>query len=156
ERQLSTKTVADVVESLIGASYADGGLARALRCVSVFIPQLKWRGLAASRRILYDAAPADLPLPDWLRPLEELLGHRFPQQALLVQAATPPSCAVPPDAGGCLDRLEFVGDALLDYVVVRRLWAGPGVKGGYGVGGVQPPSHMIMHRLRAALVNQET
>ncbi|RMH40514.1 MAG: ribonuclease III [Deltaproteobacteria bacterium] len=59
-----------------------------------------------------------------LSALERRLGYRFRDRALLVRAVTHRSFANEhPDAGGDNERLEFLGDAVLDLVVGEQLMA---------------------------------
>ncbi|KAI1418258.1 hypothetical protein F5Y13DRAFT_150976 [Hypoxylon sp. FL1857] len=123
KRQMSTKTLADVVEALIGAAYLDGGLPKALTCIRIFVPEVEWRSLDASRDILFSQAPMRTDLPAALAPLEELIGYSFRNKSLLVEAATHASFGVVNSTGSCMERLEFLGDAILDNIVVSVLWA---------------------------------
>ncbi|TKA52035.1 hypothetical protein B0A49_11784 [Cryomyces minteri] len=52
----STKVLADVVEALIGASFADGGFEKAQMCIGVFLPDEQWAPLEDNRTVLFDAA----------------------------------------------------------------------------------------------------
>ncbi|EGY15781.1 uncharacterized protein VDAG_06945 [Verticillium dahliae VdLs.17] len=74
-RIMSTKTLADIVEALIGAAYIDGGLPKALGCISIFLRELDWKPLPACQEILYSLASPDVPLPPMLVPLEDLIGY---------------------------------------------------------------------------------
>lgn len=53
-----------------------------------------------------------------LQELEELLDHRFRDRGLLERALTHPSLEMEPD----YERLEFLGDAVLDLVVAELLY----------------------------------
>lgn len=144
QRPLSTKTLADVVEAIIGVSYLDGGLPKALDCIHLFVPESQPKSFADVRNILFDAAaPKDMSLPADLLPLETLVNYTFCEKALLLEAVTHPSY----NLGGtvaCFDRLEFIGDAILDFIVVEELYA------------VDPPlPNWQMHLLRTALVNAD-
>ncbi|KAK2047429.1 RNase3 domain-containing protein [Colletotrichum somersetense] len=140
-RKMSTKTLADIVEALIGASMIDGGLDKALKCMSIFLQQINWRTPDACRLALYDVSPPDVKLPSTLEPLEQLIGYQFGRKALLIQAMTHASFNLG-NPLGCLERLEFIGDSVLDYVVVNRLFT------------VEPPlPHQTMHLLKTAMVN---
>jgi dsRNA-specific ribonuclease len=140
-RELSTKTLADVVEAIIGAAYMSGGLARALRTIAVFLPDLQWQDLRLCRQVLWDTAAPDSALPATLAPVEQLIGYTFKRKSLLVDAMTHASYSSP-GATGCLERLEFIGDAILDNLVVAQLFS------------LAPClSNVEMHLLRAALVN---
>lgn len=144
ERILSTKTLADVVEAIIGVSYLDGGLAKALDCIHLFVPESQPKSFADVRNILFDAAaPKNMSLPADLIPLETLLDYTFREKALLVEAVTHPSYNLS-GTMACYDRLEFIGDAILDYIVVEELYA------------VRPPlPNWHLHLLRTALVNAD-
>ena len=139
---MSTKTLADVVEALIGVCYIDGGIPKALSCISLFLsPDKEWESVEAARKVLFDIALPDAALPANMEPLESLTGYTFTRKALLVEAMTHASY------NGidvtCLERLEFLGDAVLDHIVVRKLF-----------GEAHPPlAHSEMHLLRTALVN---
>ncbi|OTA57243.1 RNase3 domain-containing protein [Hypoxylon sp. EC38] len=123
KRPMSTKTLADVVEALIGAAYLDGGLSKALTCIQIFIPEVEWRNLDASRDILFSQTPMSTELLAPLAPLEELIGYSFRNKNLLIEAATHSSFGLVNSTGSCMERLEFLGDSILDSVVVSVLWA---------------------------------
>jgi dsRNA-specific ribonuclease len=140
-RELSTKTLADVVEAVIGVAFLSGGLSRALSVMTAFLPEQKWQDLRLARQVLWDAAPPDSTLSSTLFPVEKLIGYVFRRKSLLVDAMTHASYNAL-GTTGCLERLEFIGDAVLDNLVVTKLWE------------VQPTlSHVEMHLLRTALVN---
>ena len=56
--------------------------------------------------------------------LQQLIGHRFSNQALLVAAVTHRSFAHEAVGKGCKDNesLEFLGDAVLAFVIARELY----------------------------------
>ncbi|KAL7809098.1 P-loop containing nucleoside triphosphate hydrolase protein [Trichoderma gracile] len=141
KRKLSTKTLADVVEALIGASYVDGGLTKAVTCISTFVPEGSWTSVDADRESLFARMPEDEPLPPPLEPLEKLIGYTFQKKALLMEALTHASYAA--DAGKrSLERLEFIGDAVLDNIIVTKLFK------------LKPElPHFRMHTLKTGLVN---
>lgn len=141
-REISTKTLADVVEALIGASYLDGGMPKALRCISLLLPEVNCLSLDTERDILYKAAPSLEALPASLEPLEDLLGYSFSKKSLLVEAATHSSSSFGLTAS--FERFEFLGDAILDYIVVRKVFEHE-----------PPPSEDKMHMLRSALTNRD-
>ncbi|CAK7275411.1 Dicer-like protein 2 [Sporothrix epigloea] len=138
--EMSTKTLADVVEALIGACYVDGGMAPALQCIGLFLPDAKWLSLGTCREMLFEAAP-DKPACEPPPGLEELIGHTFTKKSLLIEAIT--HASLPSNLeGACMERIEFIGDAILDHVIVQTLAS------------VQPPlSHQRMHLLRTTLAN---
>lgn len=137
---MSTKTLADV-ESLIGASYVDGGLTQAMVCISTFLREWEWRDVEQSRERLFHISRSTDALPPVLGPLEKLVGYSFRKKTLLIEAMTHSSYVL--DAGRrSYERLEFIGDAVLDNIIVTRLF------------GVNPPlPHCQMHTLKTAMVN---
>jgi dsRNA-specific ribonuclease len=144
-RKLATKTLADVVEALIGASYMSGGVPKALACISLFLPDFDWQSIEHGRQVLNNEAPSDEVLPVTMRPLEPLIGYTFTKKALLIEAMTHPSCNGP-SIRASLDRLEFLGDAILDYVVVKAL---------FDIDSPAPLENSTLHLLRTALVNAD-
>nr|CAB91758.2 related to RNA helicase/RNAseIII CAF [Neurospora crassa] len=130
-RQMSSKMVADVVESLIGAAYMCGGMSKALECVALLLPtpkssQFKWQEIELSRTQLFEFAPKDAILSKQLEPLEKAMDYTFNKKSLLIEAMTHPSCAGLGTNESCYERLEFLGDAILDVIVVKRLMAETG------------------------------
>ncbi|KAL2149655.1 hypothetical protein VTH82DRAFT_8307 [Thermothelomyces myriococcoides] len=144
-RLLPTKTLADVVEALIGAAYISGGTPKALACISLFLTEFQWSSIEHCREVLYKQAPDDEQLPVTMRRLEELVGYAFTKKSLLVEAMTHSSCRGP-HIHASLDRLEFLGDSILDYVVVRAL---------FSISHPAPLENSALHLLRAALVNAD-
>ncbi|KAI0137270.1 RNase3 domain-containing protein [Xylariales sp. AK1849] len=152
KRSMSTKILADVVESLIGASYEDGkeesgktgGMEKALKCLKLLVSDIQWYGLEAGRLALSSLKPSATELPDMLQPLEQLIGYSFTNKSLLLEAVTHASYNLGTSADMSLERLEFLGDAILDSIVVTKLWE-------------HEPAlpHRIMTLLRAACVNAD-
>ena len=141
ERQMSTKTLADVVEALIGAAYLDGGSEKALACLQVFHPHISWISPDQSNQILSDLYEFDLKLPHHLVRVEEMIGYSFHHKSLLLEAMTHASY-IGSHAGMSYQRLEFLGDAILDSIVVHEVFRHK----------LNLPHH-IMHLIRTALVN---
>uniref|UniRef100_A0A5K3FA09 Helicase ATP-binding domain-containing protein n=1 Tax=Mesocestoides corti TaxID=53468 RepID=A0A5K3FA09_MESCO len=56
-----------------------------------------------------------------LESLEEILGYKFRKIGILIQATTHPSSLLAYH-WGCYQRLEFLGDAILDFVVTQRIF----------------------------------
>lgn len=119
-RVLSSKTLADVVEALIGVYYVEGGKTAANHL-------MKWIGI----KVEFDAGEVECGtrqsnLPESILrsvdfdALEGALNIKFQDRGLLVEAithASRPSCGV-----SCYQRLEFVGDAVLDHLITRHLF----------------------------------
>lgn len=144
KRLMSTKTLADVIESIIGVSYIDGGLPKALQCMNIFLGEGRYQDFTTTRNTLFGAAePKNMTLPPVFKPLEELIGYSFREKSLLVEAMTHANFNVP-GTTACFDRLEFIGDSILDYIIVQEL---------YAITEPAPLENWEMHLLRTALVN---
>jgi len=147
-RKVSTKTLADVVEALVGAAFLDGGFPKALSCLKILLPEVSWLPLAERKNMLLHAvcdSPRSLTIPSNFMILETLLGHTFTRKALLFEAVTHPSHLSVPSTPS-YQRLEYLGDALLDYLVTTTIFSH------------EDPSQIAlqphrMHTLRATAVN---
>ena len=140
KRMLSSKTLADVIESLIGVSYLAGGFPTALTCIQTLLPQEKWTPLLEATTKLFEASPTTLDITN-LTTLERLIDYTFNRKMLLLEALTHASYNGP-HASCSYERLEFLGDAILDYIIVKRLYAHS-----------PPLSHQKMHGIRTAMAN---
>ena len=116
----SSKLLADVIESLIGASYVKGGFPDAFLCVQTLLPMEAWTPIPEANTVLFNAAPTDIS-PKNLSTLEKLIGYTFSKKMLLLEALTHASYTGP-NAHCSYERLEFLGDAVLDYIVSIRLF----------------------------------
>lgn len=138
----SSKLIADVVESLIGASYVVGGFDEAFLCIQTLLPLEAWTPIAVSNATLTAAAPEDTASIN-LRTLETLVGYTFQKKMLLLEALTHASFrGANTHTHSSYERLEFLGDAVLDYIVSRRLYAHD-----------SNLPHNKMHGIRSAMVN---
>ncbi|KAI0203083.1 RNase3 domain-containing protein [Astrocystis sublimbata] len=144
KRNMSTKTLADVVESLVGAAFLDGGMEKALACLRVFLPEVEWYGLVDAHMRLAGGRNIVTQLHPDHEPLEDLIGYTFRNKALLMEALTHTSWGLRTSADMSMERLEFLGDTILDRVVVSALWAHE----------VQL-SNKRMHLIRTACVNAD-
>jgi ERCC4-related helicase/dsRNA-specific ribonuclease len=148
----STKTLADVIEALIGASYVDQGLSGALCCIRIFLPQEQWLDHSTCLSLLQSQTPCLPPhqTPSFLKEVEALIGHVFSNPALLLEALTHcsfSSCSFGSSSSildtASYERLEFLGDAVLDQILVPAIFEFQ-----------DPPlKNHEMHRLRQALAN---
>lgn len=120
-RWMGSKTVADCVEALIGAYYVDGGLLAAVHL-------MQWLGIDAEVEpsCLYDAIDTAslrscIPKANEIEVLESKLGYTFSVKGLLLEAMTHAS---EHELGGgyCYQRLEFLGDSVLDILITRHLY----------------------------------
>lgn len=138
-RRTPIKMVADVVESLIGAGWKMGQHRTSLSLVKVFLPEVDLPSLEVGRSRLFDLAVADAPFPTDLNHLESLAGYTFKKKSLLVQAISHHS---DPTAIASYERLEFLGDAILEIIVVTELMKYE-----------DELSNSLMHLYKTSLVN---
>lgn len=117
---LSTKMLADVVESLIGAAYEHGKFDLAIDCAKRFDLGVSWQMLPARIEAMHKVE--DLyDLPDQLTVVEQMINYNFSRRTFLVQALTHASYQGD-SAAMSLERLEFLGDSALDMIVVDYLY----------------------------------
>ncbi|KZF20015.1 hypothetical protein L228DRAFT_214035 [Xylona heveae TC161] len=121
KREMSSKVLADVVEALIGAAFIDGGYEKAFKCLKVFLPEVNWLPLEQRKKSIYDQFPSDQKLPPVFTELEVLVGHNFGKKRLLLEAMTHASFSGDVSARS-YQRLEFLGDAVLENLVVSYLF----------------------------------
>lgn len=118
---LHRKTISDVVEALVGAFLVDSGFKAA-------ISFLRWIGITVDfdsshvnniyvKSSEYLSLVADVDIPS----LEKLIGYLFQHKGLLLQAFVHPSYNK--HGGGCYQRLEYLGDAVLDYLITSYLYS---------------------------------
>lgn len=114
-RPISGKVLADVVESLIGAAYLDGGIHRAQACLHRFLPEINLFTSDISPEIM----PSGKGVSNLINEhrLAGLIGYTFKDPALLTEALTHASCEFDTNTQS-YQRLEFLGDAVLDMVVM--------------------------------------
>jgi endoribonuclease Dicer len=142
-RWLCSKTIADVMEALIGAYLFEGGASAAVHF-------MVWAGIdvafdfslieEASRR-----ASVDLSINPGIDigNLEQRIGYSFYNKGLLLEAMTHASFQEL-SGGNCYQRLEFLGDAVLDLLISQHLFVSyPGLSPGR------------LTALRSASVNNE-
>ncbi|KAI0373696.1 P-loop containing nucleoside triphosphate hydrolase protein [Pilatotrama ljubarskyi] len=122
--ELSTKMLADVVESLIGAAYEHGGFDLAIECAKRFGLGISWKKLPERIEEMHRVEDLD-DLPEQLELVERMLNYSFTRRTFLVQALTHASYQGD-SAVMSLERLEFLGDAALDMVVTDYLYHAPG------------------------------
>ena len=109
-RQISTKTLADVVEALIGAAWLDGGDEKALTCLGVFLPEISWLPLSERVESLYDVYNINVRHPPHFVQLEELIGYTFTLKSLLIEAMTH-SSHHGPHSGASYQRLVLTSQS---------------------------------------------
>ncbi|KIJ13098.1 hypothetical protein PAXINDRAFT_136464 [Paxillus involutus ATCC 200175] len=125
--ELSTKMLADVVESLIGAAYLHGGFDLGISCAQFFGLGLEWNPLAKCVELALSRVQLTDEVSTQLVNVEHMLGYTFKRKLLLVEALTHASYQYD-DRTVSYERMEFLGDALLDMVVTDLLYRYPGKK----------------------------
>ncbi len=129
---MSDKSIADSLEAIIGAYLITSGPKAALQVMS-------WFGLKVLPKVkCEDGSEVLINIPEIPRPVisdplrlhqmldgyasfEACIGYKFKQPAYLLQAFTHASY-VYNTLTDCYQRLEFLGDAILDYVITRHLY----------------------------------
>jgi endoribonuclease Dicer len=124
QQQLSTKLLADVVESCIGASMLTGGWNLALECVKLFgLGASDWKPVAESVQIILERTEELPDFPTQTSEVEQIVGHHFKRKAYLVEAITH-SSSQSHFRTTSYERMEFLGDAVGVYhqlSIVRML-----------------------------------
>ncbi|PNY04416.1 endoribonuclease dicer 3a-like protein, partial [Trifolium pratense] len=120
-RWMCSKTIADCVEALIGAYYVGGGLIAALH-------MMKWLGIDSGLEpSMVDEAITAASLHTYTPKLNEIailetkIGYKFSVKGLLVEATTHLS-ETEHGTGCCYERLEFLGDSVLDLLITWHLY----------------------------------
>ncbi|KAL8216944.1 hypothetical protein R6Q57_023781 [Mikania cordata] len=120
-RWLGSKSISDCVEALVGAYFVAGGLTGALHC-------MKWLGInceldpsRVNEAIQIASLHTYSPKLDVLQGLESKLGYEFVVKGLLLEAITHASNQEQ-GVGYCYERLEFLGDSVLDLLITRHLF----------------------------------
>ncbi|KZP21485.1 P-loop containing nucleoside triphosphate hydrolase protein [Athelia psychrophila] len=144
-QELSTKMLADVVEALIGASYLHGGFNLAVECCEFFDLGVKWEPIPRRVVALLSRVESTEDFPTSITDAERMLKYTFKRKLLLVEALTHSSHQFD-DRTISYERMEFLGDAVLDMVVTDFLFHAPGKK--------YTPGHM--HLRKSAVVNAHT
>lgn len=127
--QLGDKTIADVCEALIGASLlSHDNMDMAVKAVTALVsdPNHKvtqwddyYRLFSIPRYQTYPASASQLNL---VMQIEQQHGYRFTFPRLLRSAFIHPSYPFAEEKIPCYQRLEFLGDALLDMASVAFLF----------------------------------
>lgn len=116
ERVIPRRSVQDCMEALLGVAWLSGGDKAGLRvgtrlglCFGGTVP---WAERYPKVELAFSSSS---PFP----PLEENLGYTFKDKSLLVEALTHPSFV---SGSASYQRLEFLGDAVLDLVTVEHFF----------------------------------
>ena len=132
EHIISDKAIADSVEAIIGAYLITSGPKAALQIMSWFglkvLPRVKCEdgseiliSIPQIPRLVINDPLKLSQLLDGYASFEACIGYKFKEPAYLLQAFTHASY-VYNTLTDCYQRLEFLGDAILDYVITRHLY----------------------------------
>ncbi|KAK7380380.1 hypothetical protein VNO78_32890 [Psophocarpus tetragonolobus] len=116
KRKLKWKIIADVVEALIGAFLISGGEKAALLFMDWVGIKVNFNKIPYERH--FDIQPEKLVNVSLL---ESQLKYSFQDRSLLVEALTHGSYMLP-EVPRCYQRLEFLGDSVLDYLITWHLY----------------------------------
>ncbi|KAM5473717.1 Dicer-like protein 1 [Microsporum ferrugineum] len=129
---LADKSIADVCEALIGASLLAGGpdhkFDMATKAVTIFVNSddhrvERWADYSTLYSLpTYQTAATTASEADVANQIEEKLGYRFKYPKLLRSAFMHPSYPSQWANVPCYQRLEFLGDSLLDMACVNHLF----------------------------------
>ncbi|XP_066584904.1 endoribonuclease Dcr-2 isoform X2 [Prorops nasuta] len=147
EQIVSDKLVADSVEALIGVYLTTSGIIAATTLLSWFgilpvnVDARKLFNESVECDIAASSIDAHLPFAELI---EKRIGYTFKNRAFLLQALAHPSYSGR-NITECYQRLEFLGDALLDFLITGYIYE--------NCGNLTPGA---LTDLRSALVNNIT
>lgn len=123
-RKVASKTLADVVESILAAAYLDGfdesdSSERCTKLLQMFLPELDWNTPSQIAKLFLSDVVVDVPKGRLVHEVGQMLGYDFHNVTLLCEALTH-SSSHPREQS--LDRLEFLGDAIIDWILKARLF----------------------------------
>ncbi|XP_050314512.1 endoribonuclease Dcr-1 isoform X2 [Anthonomus grandis grandis] len=135
QHSIPDKSIADCVEALIGSYLIDCGPRGALLFMAwlgITVLPKKEDGTYGEIQVpkspllrLIPNADQELErLLDGYDKFERLIGYKFRDRSYLLQAMTHASYS-PNRLTDCYQRLEFLGDAVLDYLITRHLYQDP-------------------------------
>ncbi|XP_074323275.1 endoribonuclease Dicer homolog 2-like [Apium graveolens] len=137
-RKIKSKVIADVVEALIGAFLTCDGEVAALSFMNWLGIEVNFLNIPYKRS--FSARPEEHVN---ISLIESMLNYSFEDASLLVEALTHGSymvSAIPQ----CYQRLEFLGDSVLDYLITMHMYSRyPGMSPG------------LLTDLRSASVNND-
>uniref|UniRef100_A0A0E0M8Z7 Uncharacterized protein n=1 Tax=Oryza punctata TaxID=4537 RepID=A0A0E0M8Z7_ORYPU len=121
-RWMCSKSISDSVEALVGAYYVGGGIAAALWVMRWFGIDIK-SDMKLLQEVKFNASHlCYLSKINDIEELEAKLKYNFSVRGLLLEAITHPSLQ---ELGVdyCYQRLEFLGDSVLDLLITHHLYA---------------------------------
>lgn len=132
EHRLADKSIADVCEALIGAAYMttrkDNDYNLAIQAVTRLVhnkrhPMMKWEDYYAAYKVPgWQVSPPNAAERDMAHKIEQVTGYKFKHPRGLKSAFRHPSRPFEFEKVPTYQRLEFLGDALLDMACVDYLF----------------------------------
>ncbi|XP_021960857.1 endoribonuclease dcr-1 [Folsomia candida] len=131
--RLGDKSIADCVEALIGAYYLSGGISGALNLMNYIglraptnekpVNQIMYQNIKDLPRLknVYPKEPQNLIYGPSVDYLEQVLDYKFKNKWIIVEAFTHPSYTHN-GSTNAYQRLEFLGDAVLDFLVTHHIY----------------------------------
>ncbi|CAL4917741.1 unnamed protein product [Urochloa decumbens] len=112
EISIKSERIADTVEALVGAYLSAGGEQAAFHFIKSIGMDVKLHSKMQVERKITTKSEEIIDV----KSLQEMLDYRFNDSSLLMEAMTHSSCNI---AGitACNERLEFLGDAVLDHIL---------------------------------------
>ena len=139
----SSKVQADVVEAIIGATFVECGLPKVVDLLGLLFSEETWLKHEDAHKWIYEEVPDKVILNNQERVLEKMIGYRFRKGLLLREAITHASLASSEELTSLsYERLEFLGDAVLDQIVSDIIFTHK-----------LPKAHNLMHSIRTAVVS---
>ncbi|XP_011002830.1 PREDICTED: endoribonuclease Dicer homolog 3-like isoform X2 [Populus euphratica] len=120
-RWMGSKTISDCVESVIGAYYVSGGLIAAIHVMKWFGINVELDPSLISEAITSASLRSYIPKEDEIKSLESKLGYTFGVKFVLQEAMTHASMQEQ-GVTYCYQRLEFLGDSVLDLLITWHLY----------------------------------
>lgn len=119
EQPISDKSIADCMEALLGVCSISLGIKESFKILQLFkiLPHDDVFDNIGKYRNEQQQSSIDNPI---VRKCEQVLGYRFQNKVYLMQALTHPSSIS--SYYGCYQKLEFLGDAVLDYLITAYLF----------------------------------
>ena len=127
-RTVGTKTLADMIEALIGAAHVDSAASdldgddKVLRALQLFLPELAWHSPSQEICFLLVTDSEPLSSNERLSHVEEMISYTFHRRHLLAEALTHSTVQTGVQS---YERLEWIGDAVVDVIVKGRLFESP-------------------------------
>ncbi|XP_059607608.1 endoribonuclease Dcr-2 [Phlebotomus argentipes] len=129
KHRISDKTVSDAIEAILGVWVATIGIQKSFKLLNFFhiLPRdLDMENLLRNQQIEPKLSP-NITAEDidshLINPhdFQQRLGYQFRDRAYLLQALTHPSYPAN-RATGCYQKLEFLGDAVLDIIITSYIF----------------------------------